>query len=178
MKISMKQRVLMALMNRYVLVIFNFLLIGIILSIIHEVTSLVITLKNDTEEMAHMCNGIAVILYGYGVAMEFRSSIMKILGLYPAFIDQLQEETDAICHKYGIYFLLLGLAQEILVHLVIMPSRVLVLKTAGTENYIFVICSVIQVIVTFLLFRLTVILFGMARKVSQKNSYVIDAEEG
>jgi hypothetical protein len=178
MKISMKQRVLMALMNRYVLVIFNFILIGIILSIIHEVTTLVITPENDTKEMVHMCNGIAVILYGYGVAMEFRAPIMKILGLYPAFIDQLQEGTDDICHTYGIYFLLLGLAQEILVHLVIMPSRVLVLKTAGTENFVFAICSIIQVIVTLLLFRLTVLLFGMARKVRQEKSQIIDVEEG
>ncbi len=176
MKGTFRQRILLALMNRYILVIFNFILTGIVLAVIHELTTLVFTPENDIEEMIHMCNGIAIILYGYGVAMEFRGPLMKILNLYPAFIDQLQEETDATCHKFGIYFLLLGLAQEILVHIIIMPNRVL--DTEGKESYIFIICGIIQVVVTFLLLRLIFILFMMARTIRKKNGRAIDAAEG
>ncbi|HNW27242.1 MAG TPA: hypothetical protein PKN50_02095 [Spirochaetota bacterium] len=175
MKGSIRQRILLVLMNRYVLVIVNIILAGIILSIISEVTELVLTPENDTDEMVHLCNGIAIILYGYGVAIEFRGSLMKSFRLYPAFADPIQEMTDKLCHTFGIYFLLLGLVQEILVHIVIMHSRVL--DIIGNENYIFAICVAIQTIVTVLVIVFTFSLVAVARRLRQREALSLQAED-
>ncbi|HPL17945.1 MAG TPA: hypothetical protein PLM53_11940 [Spirochaetota bacterium] len=175
MKGTVRQSILLGLMNRYVLVLVNIILVGIILSIINEVTELALTPENNTDEMVHLCNGIAIILYGYGVAIEFRGSLMKNFRLYPAFADRLQEATDTLCHVYGIYFLLLGLVQEILIHIVIMRSRVL--DIIGNENYIFAICVAIQTVVTVLVIMFTFSLITVARRLRQGEEPGLQAED-
>jgi hypothetical protein len=175
MRGTLKQRILLTLMNRYVLVFVNLVLSCIILTIIIDVSSMMLTPENDTEEMVHICNGIAVILYGFGVAIEFRSSLMKIFNLYPAFASPLQEETDRICNTYGIYFLLLGLVQEILVHLVVMPHRIFHL--AGREGYVFTICVIIQSTVIILMMIQTFKLLRIGRKIRLRDEGEMEPEE-
>jgi hypothetical protein len=111
--------------------------------------------------MIEMCNGIAIILYGYGVALESREPLMRHLKLYPDLATPLQTGIDALCHKYGIFILLLALGQEVLVHLIAIPNRVL--NTAGKESYIFSICITMMVFVFFLLIRLAVMVLLPAR---------------
>jgi uncharacterized Tic20 family protein len=154
MKRSFKQTIMLAMLNRHVLVLFNIILFAIIVSIVVEFITLVMTLENDIKEMVEMCNGIAIILYGYGVALESRAPLMRHLKLYPDFATPLQAWVDELCHKYGIFILLLALAQEVLVHMVTIPDRIL--NTAGKESYIFSICITMMVFVSFLLMRLTV----------------------
>jgi uncharacterized Tic20 family protein len=161
MKGSLKQTIMLAILNRHVLILFNVILCAIIVSIIVEFITLVMTPENDIKEMVEMCNGIAIILYGYGVALESRAPLMRYLKLYPDFATPLQTGVDELCNKYGIFILLLALAQEVLVHLVTIPDRVL--NTAGKESYIFSICITMLVFVSFLLIRLTVIAVIPAR---------------
>ena len=161
MKGSLKQTMMLAILNRHVLVLFNVILFAIIVSIIVEFITLVMTPENDIKEMVEMCNGIAIILYGYGVALESRAPLMRYLKLYPDFATPLQAWVDELCHKYGIFILLLALAQEVLVHIVTIPDRVL--NTAGKESYIFSICITMMVFVSFLLTRLTVMAVLPAR---------------
>ena len=155
---------MLAMLNRHVLVLFNFILFAIIVSIVVEFITLVMTPENDIKEMVEMCNGIAIILYGYGVALESRAPLMRYLKLYPDFATPLQAWVDELCHKYGIYILLLDLAQEVLVHMVTIPDRVL--NTAGKESYIFSICITMMVFVSFLLIRLTVMAMLPARLIA------------
>ncbi|MBP7734427.1 MAG: hypothetical protein KA369_00505 [Spirochaetes bacterium] len=175
MKKTLRQRILLTLMNRYMLIFINVILVSIVLAIIINVTAMVLTPENDTDEMIHMCNGIAVILYGFGVAIEFRGTLMRIFNLYPAFASPLQEETDRICNSYGIYFLLLGLVQEILVHLVVMPHRLFHLH--GREEYVFTICVFIQTIVTVLLIILTCRLILISRMIRLREERETEPEE-
>lgn len=126
--------------------------------------TLVRTPENDIKEMVEMCNGIAIILYGYGVALESRAPLMRYLKLYPDFATPLQTGVDKLCHKYGIFILLLALAQEVLVHLVTIPERVL--NKDGKELYIFFICITIMILVSFLLLRLTVMAALPARLIA------------
>jgi hypothetical protein len=153
MKRSFKQKILLTALGRFVLVLTNILLATIIVSVIMELSELLMTSRNDTREMVEMCNGIAIILYGYGVALELRGPFMKHINLYPACITPLRAWIDDLCHKYGIFFILLGLLQEILVHLIMIPNRVL--NTAGKELHIFTVCVLIQVFVSVLLVRLS-----------------------
>ena len=152
------------MLNRHVLVLINVILCAIIVSIVMEFITLVMTPENDIKEMVEMCNGIAIILYGYGVALESRAPLMRYLKLYPDFATPFQTGVDELCHKYGIFILLLALAQEVLVHLVTIPDRVL--NTAGKESYIFSICITMLVFVSFFLIRLTVIAVLPARLIA------------
>jgi hypothetical protein len=161
MKRSFKQTIMLAMLNRHVLVLFNIILCAIIVSIVVEFIALVRSPENDIKEMVEMCNGIAIILYGYGVALESRAPLMRHLKLYPDFATPLQAWVDELCHKYGIFILLLALAQEVLVHIVTIPDRVL--NTAGKESYIFSICITMMVFVCFFLIRLTVMAMLPAR---------------
>jgi len=164
MKRSFKQTIMLAMLDRHVLVLFNIILCAIIVSIVVEFITLVMTPENDIKEMVEMCNGIAIILYGYGVALESRAPLMRYLKLYPDFATPLQAWVDELCHKYGIFILLLALAQEVLVHMVTIPDRVL--NTAGKESYIFSICITMMVFVSFLLIRLTVMAMLPARLIA------------
>ncbi len=161
MKGSLKQTIMLAILNRHVFILFNVILCAIIFSIVVEFITLVITPENDIKEMVEMCNGIAIILYGYGVALEARAPLMRYLKLYPDFATPLQTAVDELCNKYGIFILLLALAQEVLVHLVTIPDRVF--NTAGKESYIFSICVTMLVFVSFILIRLTVMAVLPAR---------------
>jgi len=154
---------MLAILNRRLLVLFNLILCAIIFSIVMEFITLVMTPENDIKEMVDICNGIAIILYGYGVSLESRASIMKYLKLYPDFANPLQTGVDELCHKYGIFILLLALAQEVLVHIFTIPDRIL--HTAGKESYIFSICITMMVLVSFLLIRLTVMAVLPARHI-------------
>jgi hypothetical protein len=164
MKGSVKQTIMLAMLNRHVLILFNLILLAIIFSIVVEFITLVMTPENDIKEMVEMCNGIAIILYGYGVALESREPLMRYLKLYPDFATPLQYEVDRLCHKFGLFILLLALAQEVLVHLVTIPARVL--NTAGKESYIFSVCITMMVLVSFLLIRLTVMAVLPARYIA------------
>lgn len=155
-------------MNRYFLVLINFLLAAIIASIVIELTTLLSTPQNDSKEMIEMCNGIAIILYGYGVALESRGPLMKHLNLSPDHLTEYESKFDYQCHKYGIFFLLLALAQEILVHLITIPNRAL--NTEGKEGYIFSICLFILIIVAYLLMYFSVILVQSTRIAKRRDA--------
>jgi hypothetical protein len=148
MKRSFKSFIMTAVLNRYIIVVINLLLIFIIFSIVITLVRLLKTPENDIKEMVELCNGIAIILYGYGVSMEFRRQLMTYLGIYPACDSPLQKAVDTMCQKYGIFFLLLGLFLEILVHLVTIPNAAL--NTEGKESYVFTICLFILVFVFWL----------------------------
>jgi hypothetical protein len=161
MKQSLKHTIVLTAMGRLVMVIGNILLTFIIISIIIELSELLMTARNDTQEMIEACNGIAIILYGYGVALELREPFLKHLKFYPALATPLRSWVDELCHKYGIFFILLGLSQEILVHLITIPNRAF--NTAGDESYIFAICVFIQTLVCVLLARLSYLLARASR---------------
>lgn len=161
MKQSLKHTIVLTAMGRVVMVIGNLLLTFIIISIIVELSELLMTARNDSPEMIEMCNGIAMILYGYGVALELREPFLKHLNFYPALVTPLRSWIDELCHKYGIFFILLGLAQEILVHLIMIPNRAF--NTAGEESYVFAACVIMQVLVCMMLARLSYLLARAAR---------------
>jgi len=144
MKVSFKQKIMLAILNRHVLVLFNVILCAIIVSIVIEFITLVMTPENDIKEMVEMCNGIAIILYGYGVALESRKPLMRYLKLYPDLLPRSRPGSTNCAINTAFFILLLALAQEVLVHLVTIPDRVL--NTAG-RNLIFFICITMLVFV-------------------------------
>ena len=172
MKTSCKGYIARIVLNRYFLIVVNFILIFIIVSSIIELTKLLLTPENDIKEMLKICTGVAIILYGYGVSMETRRPLMTHLKIYPQNDSQLQQLADSLCHKYGIFTLLLGLVMEILTRLIIIPNKVL--NTEGKELYIFAVCLTILIFVLWLqlLFSYKLIrLVGTAAKQKEVPSF-------
>ncbi len=156
MKQSLRHTIVLASMGRSVMLLINLLLILIIVSVMIELIELFMTPRNDMREMMEMCKGIAIILYGYGTFLEVRGPFMKHVKLYPRFATPFRDWIDDLCHKYGIFLILLGLAQEVLVHLALIPNRLL--NSVGEEMTVFAICVCIQVLVATLLIRLSYML--------------------
>ena len=171
---TLKHTVVLTAMGRVMMILGNIALTLIIFSIIIELSKLLMTARNDTREMIEMCSGIAMILYGYGVALELREPLLKHLNFYPDLSTPLRRWVDERSHKYGIFFVLIGLAQETLVHLIMIPDRVL--NTTGNESYIFTICVFMQALVCVLLARLSYLLVRAPRLAAADEAADIDAE--
>jgi hypothetical protein len=79
----------------------------------------------DVEHIADMLEGLAIILIGWGVAIEERRSLREMAGLIRTPDDERQSAIDRVSHSNGICMLILGLFAEIGVEAVRLPDDVL-----------------------------------------------------
>lgn len=79
----------------------------------------------DVEHIADMLEGLAIILIGWGVAVEERRSLREMAGLVVTPDDEGQVAIDHVSHSNGICMLILGLFAEIGVEAVRLPDDVL-----------------------------------------------------
>lgn|SRR6476659_6989383 len=79
----------------------------------------------DVEHIVDMLEGLAIILIGWGVAIEERHSLREMAGLVPTPDDERQVAVDRVSHSSGICMLILGLFAEIGVEAVRLPNDVL-----------------------------------------------------
>ena len=109
---------------------------------VHEIHQLVI----DTLE------GLAVILIGYGVALEEREVLRDMSGLRlePA-QEAFEHQIDHLCHRAGLLLLLLGLFSEIALKLVEIPNAVI--NTASIETPVLTLSMLLQVLAIFVMLR-------------------------
>jgi hypothetical protein len=85
------------------------------------------------EEAGDILEGLAIVLIGYGVALEEREFFRSKAGLMAAGDPSRQAHLDDSCHQLGVVLLLLGLFSEIPVNLVEMPDSIF--DTSGTEMH-------------------------------------------
>lgn len=79
----------------------------------------------DVEHIVDMLEGLAIILIGWGVAIEERRSLREMAGLVETPDDERQIAIDGVSHSNGICMLILGLFAEIGVEAVRLPNDVL-----------------------------------------------------
>ncbi len=79
----------------------------------------------DVEHIVDMLEGLAIILIGWGVAVEERRSLREMAGLVGTPDDDRQVAIDGVSHSNGICMLILGLFAEIGVEAVRLPDDVL-----------------------------------------------------
>lgn len=79
----------------------------------------------DVEQVVDMLEGLAIILIGWGVAVEERRSLREMGGLVETSDGERQLAIDGISHSNGICMLILGLFAEIGVEAVRLPDDVL-----------------------------------------------------
>lgn len=85
----------------------------------------------DTHEPVTITSTIALIMIGWGVALEERAVIRKRFGVTGRSDEAWQVHLDEMCHEYGVAQLVLGLFAEIAVAMIALPDRIV--NTAGLE---------------------------------------------
>jgi hypothetical protein len=79
----------------------------------------------DVQHIVDMLEGLAIILIGWGVAVEERHSLREMAGLLDTADAERQAAIDHVCHSSGVCLLILGLFAEIGVEAVRLPNDVL-----------------------------------------------------
>jgi hypothetical protein len=106
------------------------ILFPMVLSIIDIVQS--VNRHSDTQEPVTIASTIALIMIGWGVALEERAVIRKRFGVSGGPDEERQERIDEMCHEYGVAQLVLGLFAEIAVAMISLPDRIV--NTVGYEH--------------------------------------------
>lgn len=106
------------------------ILFPMVLSIIDVVQS--VNRHTDTHEPVTIASTIALIMIGWGVALEERAVIRKRFGVSGGPDEQRQVRIDEMCHEYGVAQLVLGLFAEIAVAMISLPDRIV--NTIGYEH--------------------------------------------
>ena len=106
------------------------ILIPMVLTIIDVMKS--VNRHVDTHEPVTITSTIALIMIGWGVALEERAVIRKRLGVTGGADEERQVQIDEMCHEYGVAQLVLGLFAEIAVAMISLPDRIV--NTVGYEH--------------------------------------------
>lgn len=106
------------------------ILFPMVLSIIDIVQS--VNRHSETHEPVTIASTIALIMIGWGVALEERGVIRKRLGVSGRADEGRQAGIDDMCHEYGVAQLVLGLFAEIAVAMISLPDRIV--NTIGYEH--------------------------------------------
>jgi hypothetical protein len=88
----------------------------------------------DVEHIADILEGLGVMLIGWGVAIEERSTLREMAHLMGSADEARQAAIDRVCHSSGIGLLILGLFAEICVESVRLPNDVM--PTEGIDPLI------------------------------------------
>jgi hypothetical protein len=105
----------------------------------------------DTHEPVTIASTIALIMIGWGVALEERAVIRKRLGVTGRADEAWQVHIDEMCHEYGVAQLVLGLFAEIAVAMISLPDRIV--NTVGYEYSLLTIAIVLIAIGTLIQIR-------------------------
>ena len=105
----------------------------------------------DTHEPVTIASTIALIMIGWGVALEERAVIRKRLGVTGRADEPWQVHIDEMCHEYGVAQLVLGLFAEIAVAMISLPDRIV--NTVGYEYSLLTIAIVLIAIGTLIQIR-------------------------
>jgi hypothetical protein len=95
---------------------------------------------NYIHALDDICDANGTILIAYGVVLEERESIMRILGVCAGNIDC---KIDGLCHDLGVELLVIGLFMEVVVQLIKIPNTIV--NTDGIEWLLFIFGSVFAV---------------------------------
>ena len=106
------------------------ILFPMVLSIIDIVQS--VSRHGETHEPVTIASTIALIMIGWGVALEERGVIRRRFGVSGGPDEERQVEIDEMCHEYGVAQLVLGLFAEIAVAMISLPDRIV--NTIGYEH--------------------------------------------
>ncbi len=136
------------------------LLFPMVLSILDVTGS--VARHTDTHEPVTITSTVALMMIGWGVALEERLAIRKVFGAYGRADEARQAVVDEQCHAYGVAQLVLGLFAEIAVAMIALPDRII--NTKGLEHPLLAVSLVLIAVASLIQLRHTfVLLWGMVR---------------
>lgn len=137
------------------------LLFPMVLSVIDVAKS--VTRHVDTHEPVAITSTVALIMIGWGVALEERHVIRKFFGLAGGSDEARQAHIDEICHTYGVAQLVLGLFAEIAVAMISLPNRII--DTASWEHTLLAVAlGLIAIASVFQARHIVVLVLGTFRR--------------
>lgn len=105
----------------------------------------------NTDEPVTIVSTIALIMIGWGVALEERGVIRKRFGAAGGPDEERQVEIDEMCHEYGVAQLVLGLFAEIAVSMISLPDRIV--NVVGYEHVLLTVAITLISIGAFIQLR-------------------------
>jgi len=105
----------------------------------------------DTHEPVTITSTVALMMIGWGVALEEREIIRRVFGAKGRADEAWQVHLDELCHQYGVAQLVLGLFAEIAVALISLPDRII--NTVGYEHALLVVALVLIAVGTLVQIR-------------------------
>ena len=112
----------------------------------------------DTHEAVTITSTVALMMIGWGVALEEREMIRRVFGVKGRGDEAWQVHIDELCHQYGVAQLVLGLFAEIAVAMISLPDRII--NTAGYEYPLLAIALVLIAIGTLIQIRHVLVLIS------------------
>ena len=125
----------------------------LVLSVVDVVEG--IWIHRDFNEAVDTVSTIAIILIGWGVALEERHKLREVFSLLGE-NETREERIDEICHRFGLGQLLFGLFAEIMVEAVRIPDAII--NTAGIEKSVLTAASALLAVGALLLLKQIVLL--------------------
>jgi hypothetical protein len=74
--------------------------------------------------LLEITEGLAVVLIGYGVALEERESFREMAGLLEKGDAAFEQPLDKLAHHTGVWLVVLGLFSEVAIKLVEIPNTI------------------------------------------------------
>ena len=128
----------------------------LVLAIIDVVVGM--TIQRDFNEAVDTESTIAIVLIGWGVALEERFVLREVFGMVGRPDERWQKGIDGACYRAGVGVLILGLFAEICAELMHLPNRII--DTAGSEHPLLAVGAVLMAVAALILVRLIVQLIG------------------
>lgn len=128
----------------------------LVLAVVDVVESMGI--RRDFNESVDTESTIAIVLIGWGVALEERFVLREVFGMVGRPDERWQKGIDGACHRAGVGVLILGLFAEICGELMHLPNRII--HTAGSEHPLLAVGAVLLTVAGLILVRFIVQLIG------------------
>lgn len=123
----------------------------------------------DTHEPVTITSTVALMMIGWGVALEERLAIRRVLGVYGRADEARQVVVDEQCHEYGVAQLVLGLFAEIAVAMIALPDRIININ--GLEHALLAVALVLIAIASLVQLRHAfLLLWGIIRPASPEGA--------
>lgn len=155
----MPKKFLTALTSRQAIALVNLLLAFLMIQGVWDISDKALQLEAFQHHMEEILEGLGTIMVAFGVALEERENLMRMLGIYPAGRTPQQTAADQYCHDYGLFLLLVGLFVEVSVYIIRMPD----IDTVDFDPALIVAGAVLSVLGGLLLARLSWLLSTMPK---------------
>lgn len=153
----MLKHILTALTSRQAIALVNLLLAFLMIQGVWDISGKALQIEAFQHHMEEILEGLGTIMVAFGVALEERENLMRMLGIYPAGRTPQQTAADQHCHDYGLFLLLVGLFVEVSVYIIRMPD----IDTVDFDPALIATGAVLSVLGGLLLARLSWLLITM-----------------